>query len=59
MEVKLIPLIESNSILDEQQSLLRQKRRAQCGGEIELVQEHSDHLRVLCNVHVHLISVNL
>lgn len=41
-----IPLIESDGILDKQQRLLRQERRAQCGSEIELVQEHSGHLRV-------------
>jgi hypothetical protein len=40
--------------LHEQQSLLRQERRAQCGGEIELVQEHSDHLRVVCTIHCYL-----
>jgi hypothetical protein len=47
-----LPLIETNGILYEQQCLLRQERRAQCGGEIELVQEHSDHLRVECNGHI-------
>lgn len=46
-----LPLIEPDGILDEQQSFLRQERRAQCGGEVELVQEHSDHLRVVCNIH--------
>ena len=46
-----LPLVEPHGILDEQQSLLRQKRRAQCGGKVEVVQEHSDHLRVVCNVH--------
>jgi hypothetical protein len=47
---RCLPLIEPYSILDEQQSLLRQERRAQCGGEIELVQEHSGHLRVVCTI---------
>jgi hypothetical protein len=46
-----LPLIETNGVLHKQQCLLRQERRAQCGGEIELVQEHSDHLRVVCNGH--------
>jgi hypothetical protein len=50
-----VPLIEPHGILDEQQSLLRQERRAQCGCEIELVQEHSDHQRV-CNIHRYLFS---
>jgi hypothetical protein len=45
-----LPLVEPHGVLHEQQSLLRQERRAQCGGEIELVQEHSDHLRVVCTI---------
>ena len=39
-----VPLVEPYSILDKKQRLLRQERRAQCGGEVELVQEHSDYL---------------
>lgn len=38
--------------MDEKERLLRQERRAQCGSEIELMQEHSDHSRVeICEVH--------
>jgi hypothetical protein len=47
---RCLPLIEPHGILHEQQSLLRQERRAQCGGEIELVQEHSGHPRVVCTI---------
>jgi len=32
--------------LYEEQRLLLQERRAQCGGEVEMVQEHSDHLQL-------------
>jgi hypothetical protein len=39
-----VPLIQPDLVLDEKQRLLRQERRAQCGSEVELVQEHSDHL---------------
>jgi hypothetical protein len=52
-----VPLIEPDGILDKQQSFLRQERRAQCGSEVELVQGHSDHLRVMCNIHRCVISV--
>ena len=41
-----VPLIEPYGVLDEKQRLLRQERRAQCGCEVELMQEHSDHSQV-------------
>ena len=49
-----IPLIEPHGILYKKERLLGQKRRAQGGGEVEVVQEHSDHLRVAVAVAVAL-----
>ena len=46
-----VPLIKPDGVLDEKERLLRQERRAQCGSEVELMQEHSDHLQVkICEV---------
>jgi hypothetical protein len=42
-----VPLIEPHGILYKKERLLGQERRAQGGGEVEMVQEHSDHLRVV------------
>lgn len=38
-----LPLIETHGILHKQKRLLWQERRAQGGGQVELVQEHSGH----------------
>lgn len=46
-----VPLIQPDGVLDEEERLLRQERRAQCGSEVELMQEHSDHLQIkICEV---------
>lgn len=38
-----VPLIKPHGILHKKERLLGQKRRAQGGGEVEMVQEHSEH----------------
>jgi hypothetical protein len=54
-----VPLIQPDLVLDEKQRLLRQERRAQCGSEVELVQEHSGHLMCSGGVRSHWIREQL
>lgn len=52
-----VPLVEPHGILHKKQRLLRQERRAQGGGQVQVVQEHSGHVLVFghCNARCGLV----